>query len=108
MTPEIARQTLAQIEALHAAHFAGQPPELRDRWDQELARMVADLGVDLDDGPQAAAAFAGAYIAFITLYQGSWIPIGQMQIVIAMLRNLADRTDATRFAAEIATWLKSQ
>lgn len=108
MTPEVARATLAQLEALYAPHLAGVPSELRDRWDGELAKMLAGLGVDLGDGPQAAAAFAGAYIATVTMYQGSAIPIGNMQIAILMLRDLADRTDATSMVAEIDKWLKTQ
>lgn len=108
MTPERARESLAQLEAGCGYQLASMPAQARDFWDQKLVSMFTELEADLDDPTQAAAAFAGAFTVLSTVLTNALVPAGQLQIAVSILRGLADRADATGMVNEIDAWLKKR
>lgn len=108
MTPENARANLAAFELQFQHRLATMSQSERDRWDQQLVKMLGDLGIDLDDPTQAASAFAGAYMMMTTLIPGALIPMFNGQTAAAIARGLLDRADAGSFQAELESWLKEQ
>ena len=83
------------------------PPAIRDQFDRNLVSMFTDLGVDLADSAQAAAAFAGAYVTLAMILPVGHMPLGVMQTAVGTARGLADRADGAGLADEFETWLKN-
>lgn len=108
VTPEAARAALAAFEAQCGYQLGSMAPEVRDNWDKKLTVMFAELGVDVTDQAQAAAAFAGAWLILSGLIPGSYMPIGNMQTAVAIARGAADHADTSEMLAELDTWLKNQ
>lgn len=108
MRPEAARAALAAFEAQCGYRLASMPPEVRDAWDVKLIAMFAELGVDVTDEGQAAAAFAGAHLVLATLIPGSYMPLGSMQVAVSIARGLAEHADTSEMLSELDTWLKNQ
>lgn len=108
MDPDNARSMIGVWERQGCFAVAELPAGIRDQFDRNLVSMFGDLGVDLTDTAQAAAAFAGAYVTLAMVLPVAQLPLGIAQTAVGTARGLADRTDGAGLADEFETWLKNQ
>jgi hypothetical protein len=102
---EMAVQTLAVYETNIGFRLTDLPTGMRDHWDQNLRKMFADLGVDLDDAAQANAAFAGAYTIAALFGPVMVAPVTHLQNGVGIMRGLLEAADAAAGIRDFEAWL---
>ncbi len=96
MTAEKARAALAGLEARLGFRLDDVPVGDRDQWTATVRDGLAELGVDLNDPKQAAAAFAGAHGVLGIILPVAILPQAAAVTAASYMRLLADRADGVQ------------